>query len=194
MTTTEKRKFNWALFIITLLICFPVAFGYAICYLLSGTRIAKIGGNGLLMIFAVVSALNSIIFNIVFIVNEGSLLFYFLPANLLSIAMIVFTVFTFKGKNAKLFTILNAVSVLLIFINIAFFGGWLYYLGITIALPLGIIGAILSLMGLRKGESKTAEEAVKEPAEVPSSDEYEDAPEEETVEENPEEENEETQE
>lgn len=113
MTTTEKRKFNWALFIITLIFCFPVAFGYAIWYLLSGTRIAKIGGNGLLMIFAVVSALNSIIFNIVFIVNEGSLLFYFLPANLLSIAMIVFTVFVFKGKNAKLFTILNAVSVLL---------------------------------------------------------------------------------
>ena len=174
MTTTEKRKFNWALFIITLIFCFPVAIIYALWYWLSGTRLAKIGGNGLLMIFAVVSALNSIIFNIVFIVNEGSLLFYFLPANLLSIAMVVFTVFVFKGKNTKLFTLLNAVSVLLIFINIAFFGGWLYYLGITIALPLGIIGAILSLMGLRKGESKTAEEAVEEPAEETQGDSSED--------------------
>ncbi|MBQ9732760.1 MAG: hypothetical protein IJV74_00830 [Clostridia bacterium] len=174
MTTTEKRKFNWALFIITLIFCFPVAIIYALWYWLSGTRLAKIGGNGLLMIFAVIATLNTIIFNITLIANEGTYLFYFLPANLLSIAMIVFTVLTFKGKNAKLFTILNAVSVLLIFINIMSFGGWLYYLGVMVAFPLGLIGAILSLMGLRKGESKTAEESVEEPAEETQGDSSED--------------------
>lgn len=41
MTTTEKRKFNWALFIITLIFCFPVAIIYALWYWLSGSKTAE---------------------------------------------------------------------------------------------------------------------------------------------------------
>ncbi len=156
MTTTEKRKFNWALFIITFLFCFPVAIGYALWFWLSGTRIAKIGGNGLLMIFAVIATINT---------AALVTIYYFLPALLLSIAMIVFTILSMKGIKPKLFTILNAVSILLIFTNIAFFGGWLYNIGIMFALPIGLIGAILSLMGLRKSDAVKAEETVEEPTE-----------------------------
>ncbi|MBQ7375250.1 MAG: hypothetical protein IJW61_04700 [Clostridia bacterium] len=165
MTTTEKRKFNWALFIITLIFCFPVAIIYALWYWLSGTRLAKIGGNGLLMIFAVVATINT---------AALVTIYYFLPALLLSIAMIVFTVLAMKGIKPKLFTILNAVSILLIFVNIAFFGGWLYNIGVMFALPIGVIGLFLCFAGLRKGESKTAEEAVEEPAEETQGDSSED--------------------